>query len=330
METFAHRDRLRRSRLTWRQTLISQANLSPTAVPPRSWTKPGPTASVKQWPLRETRDPDESLGTPARPAARAFWQDVPIPKSRDVSLLRPPTLPRGQRFETLADAAKIDQANIDRLLNSRPDLAAEIERCDEEGEGAALPISARAACRYRRYFTAELLRVAREIEGPHQIATIFLRRFPPGELGAANLELAHEALRKTVQRSGFQGSVLIGGTEIAWLNHHSRWILHVHLLAIRVRKADWDRLRKSLPDATPATALKFQALKDFAKQLSYCQKLNSGHKPGKRGPDGGADTYRLPTERLIEWAEWMAKRSFEDFAFLFGARRRAGRIVVES
>jgi hypothetical protein len=38
----------------------------------------------------------------------------------------------------------------------------------------------------------------------------------------------------------------------------------------------------------------------------------------------------LSTERLIEWAAWMAKYKFEDFAFLFGARRRAGRIVVES
>jgi hypothetical protein len=320
--------RLRRSRLTWRQTPTSPVNRP--AVPKRSLTKPGATAPVKEWTGRETRDPAEGLESPARPAARAFWQDVLIPKSRDISLLRPPTLRRGQRFETLTDAAKIDDANIARLLNSRPDLAAEIERCHEEGESAALPIGARTARRYRRYFTAELLRVAGEHEGPHQIATIFLLRFPAGELEAANLEIAHGALRKTLQRSGFQGSVLIGGTEIAWLTHCSRWILHCHLLAIGVRKADWDRLRKSLPNAKPATALKVQALKDFAKQLSYCQKLNSGHKPGKRGPDGGADTYRLPTERLIEWAEWMAKQRFEDFAFLFGARRRGGRIFVES
>jgi hypothetical protein len=216
------------------------------------------------------------------------------------------------------------------LLNLRPDLAAEIERCDEEGESAALPIGARAARRYRRYFTAELLRVAEEHEGPHQIATIFLLAFPAGELEAASLELAHGALRKTLERSGFQGSVLIGGTEIAWLANHDLWILHVHLLAIGARKADWDRLRKSLPDANPAITLKVQALKDFAEQLSYCQKFNSGHKPGKHSPDGRARLYPLPTERLIEWAGWMAKRRFEDFAFLFGARRRAGRIVVES
>jgi hypothetical protein len=216
------------------------------------------------------------------------------------------------------------------LLNSRPDLAAKIECCDEEGEGAALPISARAARRYRRYFTAQLLRVAAEHQGPQQIATIFLLKFPAGKLAAAALELPLEALRKTLQRSGFKGSALIGGTEIAWLNAHNLWVLHVHLLAIGVRKAAWDRLRKSLPDAKPATALKVQALRNFAQQLSYCQKFNSGHKPGRHSPDGRAQLYPLPAARLIEWAEWMTQRRFEDFAFLFGARRRAGRIFVES
>jgi hypothetical protein len=149
-------------------------------------------------------------------------------------------------------------------------------------------------------------------------------------LEAADLKLEHEALRKTLQRSGFEGSVLIGGTEIAWLNQHDLWILHVHLLAIGVLKADWDRLRESLPDVNPAAALKVQALKDFAEQIFYCQKFNSSHKPGRRGPNGHpAAYYPLPTGRLIEWAEWMVQQRFEDFAFLFGARRRAGRIVVE-
>ncbi len=259
-----------------------------------------------------------------------LWRRVNIPKSRDIRLLRPASLPSGERFETPTDAARIDDANIARLLNFRPDLAAEIERCDEEGECASLPISARAARRYRRYLTAELLRIAQEREGPHQIATIYLRAFPAGELEAADLKLAHGALRKTLQRSDFEGLILIGGTEISWLARHNLWILHCHLLAIGVLQADWVRLRESLPNVSPAAAMKVQALKDFADQLSYCQKFNSSHKPGKRGPDGRARAYPLPTERLIEWAERMARHRFEDFAFLYGARRRGGRIVVES
>ena len=87
------------------------------------------------------------------------------------------------------------------------------------------------------------------------------------------MKLAHEALRKTLQRSGFEGSVLIGGTEIAWLARHNLWILHCHLLAIGVLQADWDRLRESLPDVNPAAALKVQALKDFAEQTLLLPKV---------------------------------------------------------
>ena len=67
-----------------------------------------------------------------------LWRRVNIPKSRDIRLLRPASLPSGERFETPTDAARIDDANIARLLNFRPDLAAEIERCDE-GKCASLP-----------------------------------------------------------------------------------------------------------------------------------------------------------------------------------------------
>ena len=157
------------------------------------------------------------------------------------------------------------------MLNFRPDLAAEIERCDEEGECASLPISARAARRYRRHFTAELLRIAEEREGRHQTATIYMRAFPAGELEAADLKLELGALRKTLQRSDFEG--VVGGTEIAWLERHNLAILHCHLLAIAVLQADWVRLRKSLPDASPAAALKVQALKDFPRTALLLPKI---------------------------------------------------------
>ena len=258
-----------------------------------------------------------------------LWQNVPILKSCDIALLRPPSLPRGKRFETLADAARIDEARIARLLSSRPDLAAEIEQREEDGRLVPSPISARDARRYRRYDTAERLRIAKEYEGLHEIATIYLRAFLAGQLHAADLKLAQAALRKTLQRAGFKGSILIGGTEVAWLAKDGLWILHCHLLAIGVPGDAWDRLREVLPDARPAASLKVQALEDFAKQLSYCQKFNSSHMPGKRRPNGRARAYPLPAERLAEWAAWVAKYRFEDFGFLFGARRRGGRIVPE-
>jgi hypothetical protein len=258
-----------------------------------------------------------------------MWMDVKIAASKDIRLLRPSSLPVGTRFETFADAAAIDRQNIARLMARRPDLAAEIESYEIEGTARTSKITARATGRYRIYDTAERLRIAEENEGPQEIATIYLGAFPADQLRAAEMKRAHGALRTKLKRAGFSGTILTGGTEVAWVDKHGLWILHCHLLAIGVPEAAWERLRESLPSAGPAVALKVQALQDLPKQLSYCQKFNSSHKPGKRGPDGKAKTYPMPTARLIEWADWVTQYRFEDFGFHFGARRRGGHIVVE-
>ncbi len=258
---------------------------------------------------------------------REFWRNVPIPKSRDIRLLRPATLPRGERFETRCDAMRINATRIEHLMNRRPDIAAMIEHCEGQAAPGSLLACARSARWFRICHTAELLRIAEMFEGPHQIATVYLNAYPAGSLGTADMKLAHGALRKKLQRCGFRGVILVGGTEVAWLAKREKWVLHLHLLAIGVPEDAWERLRAALNDVGPAIALKVQALKDLAEQLSYCQKFNSSHKPGKRGPNGQAPYRPLPTERLVEWAEWVAKYRFEDFGFLFGARRHGGRIV---
>ncbi len=257
------------------------------------------------------------------------WLGVKVPTSLDIRRLRPSSLPRGERFETVNDAKKIDEANMARLM-SRPDLAAGIERYEADGPAGTTPITALAARRYRIYDTSERLRIAGEYEGPHEVATIYLGAFAAGQLHTVDVNLAHGSLRKKLHRSEFAGSILTGGTEVAWLERTQRWILHVHLLAIGVLEEDWVRLRESLPAADPAIALKVQPLVDLAEQLSYCQKFNSSHKPGKRGPNGKAPMYPLPPARLIEWAEFMSRHGFEDFGFHFGARRRGRHIVPDA
>jgi hypothetical protein len=284
------------------------------------------------WPLSlnsERKRARGKWGSAAGLTKRPLWFGDAIPPSHYMPLLRPPSLPKGERFETFADATRIDRQNIARLMARRPDLAAEIEKYEIEGTAGTSAITARAASCFRIYDTAERLRIAEENEGPHEIATIYLGAFPADQLRAADMKRAHGALRTKLKRAGFSGTILTGGTEVAWVDKHGLWILHCHLLAIGVPEAAWERLRESLPSAGPAVALKVQALQDLPKQLSYCQKFNSSHKPGKRGPDGKAKTYPMPTARLIEWADWVTKYRFEDFGFHFGARRRGGHIVVE-
>ena len=265
-----------------------------------------------------------------RPRSPELWRRVEIAPAHDIRLLKPPSLPRGERFETAEDVAEYDAIRIAGLMNARPDLAAEIERREEGVVIPSTPISARDARDFRVADIADRLRIAEEHEGPHEIATIYLGALPAGRLHSFDLRRPHWSLRKKLDRAGFSGAILTGGTEAAWLNKHGLWIPHCHLLGIRVPVQAWDRLRELLPDAGPAVALKIQALADLPDQLSYCQKFNSTHMPGKRGPIDRAPAIPLPGERLVEWAEWMFRYRFEAFGFHYGCRRRGGHIVPDA
>ncbi len=226
--------------------------------------------------------------------------------------------------------AEYDAIRIVGLMNARPDLAAEIERREEGVVIPSTPISARDARDFRVPDIADRFRIAEENAGQHEIATIYLGAFPAGRLRSFDLKRAHWSLRNKLDGAGFRGAILTGGTEAAWINKHGLWIPHCHLLAVHAPEQGWDDLRELLPDAGPATALKIQALKDWAEQLSYCGKFNSTHMPGKRGPNDRAAAIPLPRERLVEWAEWMSKYRFEEFGFHYGCRRRGGHIVPDS
>lgn len=192
-----------------------------------------------------------------------------------------------------------------------------------------MPICAQCARPYRVYFTSEALAVAQAYVGPHEFATVFLDTIDAGSLPNASLERAHAVLRKRLNCSGFRGSVLVGGTEAAWRAADRRWILHLHLLAIGVRPNSWERLRAKLGDYGHAIPLKVEALNDDARQLSYLTKFTTFHRPLKRGPGRPSPAFPLPPARLEELAKWWAGHRFEDFAFLYGARRRGGRIALE-
>jgi hypothetical protein len=61
MGTIDRRHRLRRSRLSWHRTPVSQVNRSAAAVPPPSRTELAAAAPEQTWPGRETRDQAERL-----------------------------------------------------------------------------------------------------------------------------------------------------------------------------------------------------------------------------------------------------------------------------
>jgi hypothetical protein len=261
---------------------------------------------------------------------RSDWRQIPIPAAYDIRSLLPPSLPRRFRFETLRDAKQRNASRIETLENYDSPLALALEECDHPNSPRDLPICAICARQYKCYFTGQALAIAKSVTGPHEFATVYLDRIDVGSLPDVSVRQAHDAFRMRLNRSGFGGSVLVGGTEAAWIASDRCWIVHVHLLAIGVPGDSWDRLRRRLDYSGSGAALKVQPLRDLARQISYLTKFTTYHRPLKRGPTGPSPCFPLPPRRLEELAAWWANYHFEDFAFLYGARRRGGHIVLEA
>ena len=105
--------------------------------------------------------------------------------------------------------------------------------------------------------------IAASFEGPHQTATIYLGRFPAGQLVTANLKRAHDFLRQRFNRADLTGSIFVGGTEAAWQARRERWLLHAHLLAIGVPERAWDRLDDTWADSGADEPFQRDELRDL-------------------------------------------------------------------
>jgi hypothetical protein len=232
------------------------------------------------------------------------------------------------QLETLAEAQMRNQKRVDALAELSPEIAAALEACDPDAV-CWLVICAVCSRRYRRRLIRELLGIAKSYPGQHEFATIYLDSFPAGKLVEADIKRAHERLRKGLQRTGFAGSLLMGATEVSWSGADRSWILHVHLLAIRVPPDTWVRLGRALRGAGPKFPLKVQPLRNPERQVSYMIKFHTFFRPRSRNGEVRSPAVPLPPDRLAELANWWFGYTFEDFTFLFGARRRGGQIVPE-
>jgi hypothetical protein len=233
------------------------------------------------------------------------------------------------QLETLAQAQARNLKRIDAVADRAPEIAAALEACDPAAL-CCLVVCAVCSRRYRFRLIRQLLAIARSRPGQHEVATIFLGTYPAGTLAAVSINRERDRLRKSLKRNGFEGSHLIGGIEVNWDSANKVWELHVHLLAIGVPPAAWKSLRAALQGVGPKFPLKVQPLRNPERQISYSIKFHTYFRPKSRTGAGRPEAARLPPDRLAELAAWWAKYSIADFTFLFGAKRRGGRIVVES
>jgi hypothetical protein len=240
----------------------------------------------------------------------------------------PQTLVGRPQLETLAQAEVENLRRTDALVARAPEIAVALEACSSDAL-CCLVICAVCSRRYRFRIIRALLAIAKSRPGQHEIVTIYLGSFPAGTLIVATIKRTHNRLRKRLERDGFGGALLIGGTEVTWDSATRSWILHVHLLAVGVPPAAWRRLRKALRGVGPKFPVKVQRLRNPERQISYLIKFNSYFRLRARAHTFRSPAKPLPPDRLAELATWWSRHRFDDFIFLFGAKRRGGRISIE-
>ena len=107
------------------------------------------------------------------------------------------------------------------------------------------------------------------------------------------------------------------------------WILHLHIVSIGVDPAAWDRVAAGRGNDR-AIPIKREDLEDAVDPLSYKQKWATYFRPRRRLGFKLSPPAPLKPQQVAELCRWWACYRFEDFMFLYGARRRGGRIVPET
>ena len=304
-------------------TMIAQGHvhLRANSSPRRARKGSGPRISV----------PLNRVGGQSRSPYADLWRTASIPRERDIRRLAPPSAPPNERFETEADVAARKKKLIKALRRHEPGIADALQKCALSASRCLTPGCPECSRLYRGYLFSETMRTSELLRGrSRDFVTVYLATIPTGSLAKVSIQQEHAKFRRRLRQLGFHGSLLIGGTEVAWINAKKIWILHLHILAIGVDPAAWERLRERLANTGPAIPLKRDPVRAVTRQLSYLQKWLTLHRPGRQFGAKRATAYPLKERRVAEICRWWANHRFEDFTFLFGARRRGGRIVPEA
>jgi hypothetical protein len=253
-----------------------------------------------------------------------FWRRQRPPKKHDIALLRPASLPKGQRFETVADAnaerirswAVLGSVSGGRVhAEFLHDCGTEGYRCDQ----SYCPVCAR---RFRRWFIGELLRLT-ERKAPLRIFTVLLQAASSNRIEDLDLDRHRAALRRRIQRNCLDDTVVVGGFEVAYKANLRSWVLHANLLVIGGAKAAWREFADSFSDDALNRPVVISPVLDRPRQLSYLLKFTTYHRPYKQRGSSKSQAIPLNKTQHVALVRWMGERKFPDFVLLYNARRQA-------
>jgi hypothetical protein len=263
---------------------------------------------------------------PRKRYQRPFWRCKSPSPRHDITKLRPSNGKKRDRFETFRDA-RLESERSELLLKRAGErrLGANLEDCREKHQRCDqtyCPLCARA---YRRWFIGELLRLSEA--KPVVILTVLLKEAARNNIEELDPWDFRGVLRQRLLRAGLRDAVVVGGFENVYRARQKQWVLHVNLAIIGGQKGALDKFQESFAKSDIERPSVSVAMNHPTKQLSYLLKFTTYHRPYKRRGAKKGSARPLNAPEHLALVQWMSKRSFKDFMFLFNARQGCDSIV---
>jgi hypothetical protein len=266
-----------------------------------------------------------------RRKAQFYLRQRPKPQ-HDIRLLRPLTSPLGERFETLEDVHKYSIASEQQLdISTRREdqrLADDLSECRTSDRNCGLPSCPICARLFRIWFIGELLRIVEKVGAAQvHIETVLLAQAPHDQIGTLDVKGSDALLRKRLSRNGLADAAVIGGYENIYRAQSKSWILHLNLVIIGGKVEAIRAFENTFSKSQLQKPTMLQTLEDFKRQLSYILKFVTYHRPFAQIGSTKSTPVPLNPREHCAMVSWMAKWKFQDFMFLFNARREGATIV---
>jgi hypothetical protein len=261
-----------------------------------------------------------------------FWRRVPPKPQYEISLLRPAGEPKGQRFETPADARK-ESDRSEKLLQSFSGgsklITEYLQECRAGYYECNKPFCPICARQFRRWFIGELLRITKDHHQVH-VYTVLLKEAPKDKIETLDPAPFRALLRKRLRRAGLDKVPVIGGFEIVHKAKKRVWVLHANLVVIGGKKTARKKFKATFADDEIERPVLRAKLKDRAEQLSYVLKFGTYHRPLEQQGSTKSQAKPLNPKEHAALVNWMSQFGFEDFLLLINARRKSGTKIVLS
>jgi hypothetical protein len=260
-----------------------------------------------------------------------YLRDEPKPQ-HDIRLLRPRSLPLGQRFEASEDVHNYSQDSEEKLglSDCREDrrLADDLSECRTSDRNCGLPSCPICARLFRIWFVGELLRIIEKVGSAQvRIETILLDQAPYDQIDTLDIKGYDALLRKRLSRNGLADVAIIGGYENVYRAQSKSWMLHLNLVIIGGKVEAMRAFENTFSKSPLQKPTMLQTLEDLKRQLSYILKFVTYHRPFAQLGSTKSTPVPLNQREHRALVSWMAQWRFQDFMFLFNARREGARIV---